>query len=50
MVASLTGTEGCTAILPQVNPKEWDNDVRVVFYLMLLLHPYPGAHNAEEKS
>lgn len=35
MDAPLTGTEGCTAFLPQVNPEEWDAHVRVVFYLML---------------
>lgn len=37
MFAPLTGTEGCTAALPQVNPEEWDANVGVIFYLMLLL-------------
>ena len=39
--ASLTGTERFTAILPQVNPEEWDAHVRAVFYLMLFFFSPP---------
>ena len=35
MVAPLTGTEECTAVLPQVNTEGWDAHVRVVFHLIL---------------